>query len=179
MDDLKAYAVHLRSLGELSPSPERRAEVAEALHHKWDGIQSVAAQVLGQWGGRESLAVIRAWLTDSFTRRYGWSVRGVAVTQLVRLVEPRDADWVLELYFGRESSLAKHELLPLVLALQPAAARAGLVSRLRDANWVNRQAAVKAIGNMAFPDRRQLLTPLIDDPHREVQRSARLLAQKA
>jgi HEAT repeat protein len=179
VDDLKAYAVHLRSLGELPPTPERRAEVAEALRHKREGIQSVAAQVLGRWGGRESLKAIREWLGGSFARENGWSIRGVAVKQLAQLVETKDVEWVLELYFGQEDRLSKHELLPLVLVLDPEAARRELTARLRDPDWANRQAAVKAIGNMAYSDRRQLLTPLIDDPNKEVQKSARYLAQKA
>ena len=179
MDDLKARAVHLRSLGELPVTPERRAEVVDALRYKREGIQSIAAEVLGRWGGRESLESIRQWLVACFARERGWSVRGVAVRELAQLVETRDAAWVLELYFGQADRLVQHELLGLVLALSPDAARQELVSRLRDPAWINRQAAVKAIGNMAFPDRRQLLTPLIDDPHKEVQKSARYLAQKA
>jgi HEAT repeat protein len=179
VDDLQAYAVHLRSLGELSPTSARRAEVTEALHHKWEGIQSIAAQVLGRWAGHESIEALRTWLFACFERKNGWAVRGVAVQQLAQLVEARDTEWVLELYFGLEDRLAKHEILPLVLALRPESAREGLVSRLRDPDWANRQAAVKAIGNMAFPDRRQLLSPLVDDAHKEVQKSARYLTQNA
>jgi HEAT repeat protein len=179
MDDLKAQAVHLRSLGELPPTPERRAEVVLARHHKREGIQSVAAQVLGHWGGRESVSVLRDWLVDSFARESGWSVRGVAIRQLASLVESSDAQWVLELYFGVPNRLLKHELFFLVKALPPESARVELVARLRDPDWVNRQAAVKAIGNMAFSDRRRLLTPLIDDSHEQVQKSARYPVQKA
>ena len=179
MDDLKAHAVHLRSLGELPPSPERRAEVADALHHKREGIQSVAAQVLGRWGGRESLDVIRAWLMECFGRKNGWSVRGVAVEQLVTLVEPCDAGWVLELYLAPRDWPTMRELLPLVEALPPDAVRAGLVARLRDPEWLNRMAAVTAIAVIGFPDARQLIAPLIDDPHRDVRKSvARFMATK-
>lgn len=179
MDDLRAHTRHLQALGELPATLERRAEVAEALHHKHEGIQSVAAQVLCQWGGREAIAAIRAWYLACLDRKRGEAVRGVAIAQLARLVDAKDVDWVLELYFDLASSPRKHEVLPLVLALPPAAARARLLQGLRDSDWINRQAAVKAVGNMAYPDRRQLLTPLIDDPRKEVQKSAWYLAQKA
>ena len=179
MDDLQAYAAHLRALGEQPPTAERRAEVIAALAHKREGIQSVAAQVLGTWGGRESVETLRNWFPELRSRANGWAVRGVVIRQLAQLVEAQDVGWVLDLYFRLEGALEKHEFLPLVLVLDPAAARARLVAGLRDSEATNRQAAVKAIGNMAFPDRRQLLSPLMDDPDRAVQQSARLLAQKA
>ena len=179
MEDLAELTAHLRSLGEEPPSPERRVEVMAALTHKREGIQSTAAQVLGRWGGRESVEALCGWLRECERRKYGWSVRGVAVRELAKLVGAQDVEWVLELYFGAPSQLAKHELLPLVLALPADAARSRLIAGLRDPDWANRQAAVKAIGNMAYPDRRTLLRPLIDDPDREVQKSARYLAQEA
>jgi HEAT repeat protein len=98
---------------------------------------------------------------------------------LAKLVESDDAAWVLDLYFGVPDWLAKHELLPLVRVLSPEVARARLVAGLRDSDWRNRQAAVTAIGNMAFPDRRKLLLPLVDDSVQNVQKSARYLSREA
>ena len=72
--------------------------------------------------------------------------------------------------------LPKHELLWLVTALPPAAARQRLVAALCDPRWDNRHAAVKAIGNMDYPDRRQLLQGLRADPDDDVRRSVRALA---
>ena len=178
MDDLSELAAHLWSLAEPPPTPETRAEVVAALKHKREGIQSIAAQVLGAWGTRDSVPPLRDWLLECQERDSGWAVRGVAVRQLAQLVEAVDADWILDLYFSVPGWIAKHELLPLVRALNPEIARAHLVRALRDEDWTNRHAAVKAIGNMAFPDRRRLLVPLIDDPDRNVQKSARALSQR-
>ena len=59
------------------------------------------------------------------------------------------------------------------------AIRAWLLACLeRESGWAVRGVAVKQLAQLV-PDRRQLLTPLIDDPHKEVQKSARYLAQKA
>ena len=179
MDDLSQIAAHLWSLAERPPSPEAQSEVAAALQHKREGIQSVAAQVLGAWGVRSSIAPLRQWFLECMDRESGWAVRGVAVRELSKLVESEDAPWVLDLYFGVSGWIAKHELLPLVKSLSPEAARSRLVAGLHDTDWVNRHAAVKAIGNMAFPDRRSLLSRLINDPHEIVQQSARFLAREA
>ena len=179
MDDLSALAAHLWALAEQPSTTEAKAEVLNALQHKREGIQAIAAQVLGAWGGRESVAALRGWLTECQRRESGWAARGVAVSQLARLVESQDANWILDLYLTVPGWIAKHELFPLVRALAPEVARSRLVAALRDPDWVNRHAAVKAIGNMALGDRRRLLLPLIDDPDRNVQKSARFLSQEA
>jgi hypothetical protein len=68
-------------------------------------------------------------------------------------------------------------LLQLVLALPPESARVRLVAELASQDSVNRQAAVKAIGNMPYPDRVLLIQPLRDDPDAHVRSSAKLLSQ--
>jgi len=179
MDDLSELAAHLWAFADQPPTPAARAEVLAALRHKREGIQSIGAQVLGSWGGRESIEPLRRWLLECQEREAGWAVRGVAVDQLARLVEGQDAEWILDLYFSVPGWIAKHELFPLVRALKPDVARPRLVAALRDPDWTNRHAAVKAIGNMAFHDRRRLLLPLVDDPNHNVQKSARFLSREA
>lgn len=177
MDELQRKATALRALASVPATPERRAVVVAALRDKFEGIQSVALDVLGAWGDGESATMLREFLQGAFSREAGWAIRGVAARNLIPLVTASDADWVLDLYFTRPDVLTKHELVRLVIALPPAAARRRLVAELRSADRLNRQAAVKAIGNMAFPDRRQLLWPLRDDPDAFVSKSARLLSE--
>ena len=142
-------------------------------------MQAAALDALGGWGGRESADTLRAFLTGAMGRESGWAIRSVAVRHLIALVGAEDVDWVLDLYFGAPDALVKHELVRLVIALPPAAARARLVAELRSPDRLNRQGAVKAIGNMGFPDRRKLLWPLRDDPDPFVGKSARLLTTEA
>jgi HEAT repeat protein len=163
----------------LVPTPERRAEVLEALANKFEGIQSVALDVLGRWGDAKSADAIARFLRDALGRKSGWAIRGVAVRNLAPLLTPVHAEWVLDAYFGQPDALVKHELVRLVIALPPEAARARLVAELRSPDRLNRQAAVKAIGNMRFPDRRALIWPLRDDPDSFVRKTARRLSQGA
>jgi HEAT repeat protein len=177
MDDLNQQTAHLRGMATLKATPERRKEIIAALDSKWDGVQAVAVQVLGAWGGEHSKDAIKRFLVDAFQREAGWGIRGVAIKAVGPLLDRADVDWVLDLYFGLPSIVTKHEVFRLVLKLPAEAARKRLVAALRDVDWMNRQAAVKAIGNMAYPDRPQLLRPLRDDPHESVRESARLLSE--
>ena len=176
MDELQQRVARIRALGGQSPTAERRAEIAQALEDKFEGVQSVALRVLGHWGDSESVDMLRSFLLAAFERKHGWAIRGVAVQELIPLVRGEDAGWVLDLYFGLPDALRKHELVRLVVALPVAASRHRLVAELRNPDPTNRQAAVKAIGNMPFPDRRQLLWPMREDPHAFVSKSARLLS---
>jgi hypothetical protein len=117
MDQMQKQSSDLRSLAGQKPTPERLAMISAALDSKFDGIQSVALQVLGKWGGTESVDLLRDFLSQAFTRDYGWSIRGVAVKALARHLGPTDAQWVLNLYFGLPNALFKHEIFPLVIKL--------------------------------------------------------------
>lgn len=132
---------------------------------------------MGVWGGKSSVKVLREFLIGAVDRKHGWSMRGVAVDTLAPWIVAADAKWLLDLYFALPGAVAKHEVLPLVRRLPIQAARRVLVARLRDADAVNRQAAVKAIGNMPFPDRADLLRPLRVDPDKDVRASVQLLGR--
>lgn len=153
--------------------------VVTSLSSKWEGVQAVAVDVLAGWGGHDCVEQLRPFLIRCLDRKKGLAIRGVVVRALRRVVTQADVGWILDLYFGLPDRVLKHELLWLVVALPPTAARERLVAALSDPRWDNRQAAVKAIGNMAFPDRRQLLRRLRADPDSNVRRSVRALAPDA
>jgi HEAT repeat protein len=176
VNQIQRQVSDLRSLATRKPTLEGFAKAAAALDSRFEGVQSVALRVLGEWGGAESISVLREFLGRAFLRKYGWSIRGVAVNALARHLRPDDADWVLDLYFELPNVLSKHEVLPLVVKLPPAVARERLKKELRNSNWMDRQAAVKAIGNMPFSDRNQLICPLLNDSNDNVRASARALS---
>ncbi len=176
MADLRAICERLRLMANRRPNPEQRAEVIAALSSKWEGVQASAVRVLGSWGNRDSVERLREFLIRCFDREAAWGIRGVIVQALRPIVTADDVGWVLDLYFSLPGVMPKHELLWLVTGLPPAAARERLVAALRDSRWENRQAAVKAIGNMEYPDRSQLLRTLHNDPDKQVRASAQRLA---
>ena len=179
MDELQSQSKTLKELGQLKATPQRLAQVKNALCSKWEGTQSAALQVLALWGGRDAIEAIRAFLVEAYGREFGWSIRGVAVQALASVVGPKDVEWVLDQYFSRPTLLEKHELLPIVLRLPPEKARGRLLRELRSDDPLNRQAAVKAIGNLPFEDRETLLKPLRRDLDRRVRESAEALAGAA
>jgi HEAT repeat protein len=179
MDELQRQAAEVRSLGEAPPSPERWTALHAALHSKFEGTQSLALRVLGRWGGPDAVAALRQFLSEAYHRPYSWAIRGVAAEELAKVATADDVAWILDLYFQLDDALEKHELVRLVIALPPDAARARLVAELQSADPLNRQAAVKAIGNMRCPDRRALLWPLREDPDGLVRKSAPIFTQEA
>ncbi len=83
---------------------------------------------------------------------------------------------MLDLYFVRaQGVLAKHELLPLVAALPVPSVRDRLLVESHDGDRDNRQAAMKAIGRMPFPDRQQLIEGFVEDPDPEIRWGAEML----
>lgn len=178
MSNLRELTTRLRALGGKRPTVESRAEVATALRSKWEGVQAVAVEVLAAWGDRECVEQLRQFLTSCFERPHGWGIRHAVVRQLQPIITREDVDWILDLYFRLPGLLSKHELLWLVVALPVAAARGRLLDGLHDPQWDNRHAAVKAIGNMEYLDRWQLLNELRNDPDGNVRASVDALAPR-
>jgi HEAT repeat protein len=178
MDDPQERVAALNALAQRRPRPDRLGEVRDALEDKFEGVQGAAVKVLGAWGDADSRKLLRAFLTKAFDRPHGWSIRGVAIKALIPRIDNGDVDWVLDLYFGQAEIVTKHQVLPLVLALPPDAARKRLVKALRDAVPANRQAAVKAIANMSYQDRLQLISPLRDDQDKFVRESVQALIRR-
>jgi HEAT repeat protein len=94
------------------------------------------------------------------------------VKALARCVGEEDVPWVLDAYFARPGIRSKHELLWLVIALRPERARGRVLLESRSPDRDNRQAAMKAIGNMGFPDRTKLLRRFLDDPDPQIRQGA-------
>jgi hypothetical protein len=102
-----------------------------------------------------------------------------AIRALQPLVATEDVDWVLDLYFSVPGWLLKHEMVWLVTSLPPEGARRRLVAGLEDPVWQNRHAAVKAIGHMAYEDRKLLIGPLRNDPTSDVRRSVNYFVEQS
>lgn len=131
-------------------------------------MQAVALDALGRWGGPESLVRLRSFLDEAFRREAGWSIRGVAVRNLIPLLTASDAGWVLDMYWDRPSGLEKHELLrpPPVLV-----GNRGSRYRRRVAHLAGCQQAVFIVGrleNAAWPQAREPLHMLVETIERRL-----------
>jgi len=145
---------------------------------KWEGVQSVALQTLGGWGDPQSRAVLRSAIEQLDGRPYGWSIRGVAVRALSACITEDDAGWALDRLFTLEGILAKHTFLPVVLALPVESVEERLLEEASSTNRDNRQAAMKAIGNLDFPTRDAVLSRFLHDEDEEIRYGARLLLDR-
>ena len=152
-----------------------RQVVDKALQSKWEGLQSVALQVLGEWGDDDSRSRLRDFIEEVEERQYGWAIRGVAIRALAACVKPDDAPWVLNRYFRVPGVLAKHELLPLVVSLPTDVTRNRLLHEISARNRDDRQAAMKAIGSAGFEDGANLLQRFADDEDADIRRGANVL----
>ena len=161
--DLKAESLRLREFSVTPPSDTARDEVAKALGSKFEGIQAVAAEVLGAWGDPTSKAALRAWFLTTIPRPNGWAIRSVGVRELARLATAEDAGWVLDLYFGAKDRLLQHELLRLAAALPPNPARQMVEQRARDPDPRVRHAALKILVWSSWGERKALLHPFASD----------------
>ncbi len=177
MPDLRKICDELRDLGRKIETPASRERVESALAHKCEGVQVVAAKILADWGGPESVVALRSWLRRCEEREFGWSVRGVAVKSLAKCVTSADVEWILDEFFERPGVLAKHEFFPLVLSLSAKneAVRKRLLTESRSPDRDCRLAAMWAIGNMDFADRNALLEEFTRDPASIIRSGACML----
>ena len=75
MDQLHVKAERLRALLKDRPGPAAWSDVRDALDSKWEGIQSLALQVLGVWGGHDAVATIKTFLLATSARQNAWAIR--------------------------------------------------------------------------------------------------------
>ena len=93
--DLRAETAKLRALVGKKRTSSARAMVEAVLCSMWEGLQSVALNVLGSWGDPKSKAILRSFLESAESRKFGWAIRGVAIHELARCVGEVDVDWCL------------------------------------------------------------------------------------
>ncbi|MEQ9661051.1 MAG: hypothetical protein RLN87_00700 [Parasphingopyxis sp.] len=118
MDELQSRAEDLKRLAGRKPTDKRYDIIQGALQSKWEGDQSLAIQVLGQWGGRRSIDILRRFLETSYEKPMSWAVRKVSVRALANTIEQEDAEWIERLHASRSNNIEKFELRPLLERLK-------------------------------------------------------------
>lgn len=138
---------HIRALGSRPPTPESRRDVEGYLFSKWHGLQIVAGRVLGDWGGPESVAALRAWLQRSYAMRHWHNVRQRASDALARCVSAADADWVLDLHFTSPGAPGRFDVVQAAAALPLEALTPRLEKVLRDGSHERKIRAFLVMGD--------------------------------
>lgn len=172
--DLKEKCDRLRSIGKSRPNILTHNEVEEALYSKWQGVQSVAAQVLGEWGDKKSKGTLVDYLLKYENQSYGFRINSVVIKSLIPCVTEKDSEWILDTYFSKKKTIDQHDYFHLALALPQGSIRSRLVKELKSDEMVNRFGAVKLLGNCTFDDRSQLLNRMSADESDQVRSCARL-----
>ena len=172
MTDLKQICDRIRYLGSQEETPDARAEVEAAFALKWEGAQAVAARVLGHWGGRRSVELIKEWLLNYYHRqRRGGSIEKVAVDALLECFDIQDNSWILDIYFDEPRKNYFHSMIS-ALHLD-AATEARIVAETEHPEPNHRYAALIAIWGTRFLDAYYLFDAFKNDP----DQSVRLLAE--
>ena len=135
----------LERLAVKRPTQQARRDVEAALTHKWEGVQVHAGRVLASWGGRRSIDALRQWLVSSMGKEGDSALRAEAVKALCRCFEPRDATWMLDLYFEARGIFIRHQLLPFVTAVPRDQAERRIAIE-RDSTSETRRAAATVAG---------------------------------
>ena len=143
--EINNQCARLESLLHIRPTEALRDEVESALRSKWEGVQVWAGRVLAAWGGRRSIDALRRWLEASLPKDAGWAVRGEAIRSLCVCYQPRDIQWLMDLYFGAEDRLLRHEFSPLIIQLPEPAVRERIALERRSEIASRREAATAAL----------------------------------
>ena len=140
-DFLAPEATQIRDLIGSRENKAARVAVATALESKFEGLQSLAAQVLGSWRSEQSKHRLRLWLEEKL-RQGSSALVGVATQALRSRVVPEDASWLLDLYFSTPDLLDRHHLLNAIDVLPPACLNKRLRLELASPDPKLREAAV-------------------------------------
>lgn len=171
--DIKARSERLKPLMSCAPNPLLRGEVHESLSSKFEGIQSLAAQVLAAWGDPESVEQLKTWFDNIEDREHGWSIRGVAAKAMAKCVTTSDTGWVLDRFFAA-SGVERIRFRVLVLALPWESVERRILKALESEAASDRRGGTLVLIWYEPEDLRTRLKVLAADIDPQVSRMARL-----
>jgi len=140
-DPIKAWCDRLATHFHSRPNATSRREVEEGLRSKWEGVQVWAGRVLASWGDRRSIDLLHEWLEGLLEKEAAWSVRGEAVRALCQCYKSADVPWMLDLYFGANDPLLRHEFGPFIFVIPENDVRKRIRREAQSASAVRRDAA--------------------------------------
>ncbi len=160
--NFRAGVDELRARAASRPRKPERDNVLAALHGPYEGLQSVAAQTLGAWGDRESVAALRSYVANIRERRQSGGILRAVSKALAECVEEEDAPWLLDFYFDPEREPDWYLALAMK-RLPPQTTRARIVAEMRSQSGHCRYAAVLVADTLPASEQSILLDSLRDD----------------
>ena len=117
--DLREQCDHLLRISSRGKNPVSHAELHEAIHSKWEGVQITAARGLARWGDDESVDAIKALLHEFSSKGAHWAATGAVADVLAPLLHEGDIPWVLDLFFESSNRHNRSFLTQLFNNLPP------------------------------------------------------------
>jgi hypothetical protein len=151
-DDPREICSRLDRLGKAgAPAAPTLRQVETLLHHRREGVQVKAAQILAKWRRPSSKLPLRELLVRTLSRHRGTSVRCQIAKALAPFISEDDAEWVLDLYFATAPKgtllgtvIQIKALSPLVSALSPSSVSERIRSESKSTEANVRRAALFA-----------------------------------
>lgn len=119
MPDLGEVSDRLKVLATQPPTPEHRAELADALDLEREGLDVLAARVLSSWGDEASLTTLRQLLEAQASKEGGAAATRAIARALAPHMNAGDVEWAIDLYLVHAHPCCRDSLLALVEALPP------------------------------------------------------------
>lgn len=117
--DLREQCDHLLQISSRGRNPASYAELHEAIHSKWEGVQITAARGLARWADDESIDAIKALLHDFSNKSAHWAAASAVAHVLAPLLHEGDIPWVLDLFFESSNCHNRSSLTELFTNLPP------------------------------------------------------------
>jgi hypothetical protein len=92
--DLKPLTDHLSALARSRPNDEARAQVAQALLSKWDGVRVAATKALCAWGDEASVSQAKNAVAQLSSKEARWAKAGAMAEAIAPHLRASDAEWV-------------------------------------------------------------------------------------
>lgn len=167
--DPAAMCAGLRALGQQPLTDESFALAEEALTtSKWQSVQVVAAQAMGNWGDPTAVVPLRSWLERLFANRRWFAIRLQAYKALAKCITAEDVTWILDLYFQQDGAYWRRQMVDFMrvaLSLFPTAeAEQRLAEDCRTLHPENSRVSIILLGTIPFPNRQELLQALLQNP---------------
>lgn len=174
-DLLRLQSARLRELRQSPPTPETVATAIDALSSKHEGLRSLGAALLGQWGLPEFVEPLRAVILQLHESRTAYGLRRVVLRALERCAGASDADWVASYIFDKPAAAGSINAIYLLRSLPWPSWFGRVRSECSHPDPKRRRLAALVLSFSAVPVSEQF--PVLQQLRRDTDENVRALAR--